>query len=199
MRPYPSEHPYSSHQERFKVFPDTRRLDSIPPLHDSSGEVTICRVIDRAQFKCWRREQVMTYRPRTAHESVSQLRGTYEQVVQRRHKVSFLAFYPPACLPACPPARLPACPPARPPACICIKSCVPYKGCILFSPAFRYLSLCHTTAPQLSHSDLPTSCHTQHPTRYSTSTSAVYLLKQLWFDYQMDYSCVCMCRSVFLA
>ena len=63
---FPAEHPYSSHREKFRVFPDTRREEDVLSSDKEIVEVPLCKVIDRAQFKGWRREEVGYYRPFSA-------------------------------------------------------------------------------------------------------------------------------------
>ena len=55
---------------------------------DRAREIPLCRVVDRAQFKGWRREEVTLHRPYTAHLEVGQMPPWLAAIaLQKKHHV----------------------------------------------------------------------------------------------------------------
>ena len=69
------------------MFPDTRRED-VYLEEGRAREIPLCRVLDRAQFKGWRREEVTLHRPYTTHLEVGQMPPWDAAIaLQKKHHV----------------------------------------------------------------------------------------------------------------
>ena len=85
---------------------------------DLAREIPLCRVVDRAQFKGWRREEVTLHRPYTAHLEVGQMPPWHAAIaLQKKHYVRSNSVCC-VCVCVCVCACVCAC------ACACVCVCV---------------------------------------------------------------------------